>query len=38
VSATNLKVHLHCVVLDRVYRCGDAGVPSLDEVDVPTFH
>ena len=38
MSAANLNIHLHCLVLDCVYRCGDAGVPSLDEVDAPTCH
>ena len=26
-SATNLNIHLHCLVLDGVYRCGGDGVP-----------
>jgi hypothetical protein len=35
-SAANLNVHLHCLVLDGVYRCGADGVPSFVEVDAPT--
>lgn len=35
-SAANLNVHLHCLVLDGVYRCGADGTPSLVEVDAPT--
>ena len=38
MSAANLKVQLHCQVPDREYQCGDAGVPSLEEVDEPTCH
>ena len=26
--AANLNIHLHCLVLDGVYRCGGDGVPS----------
>jgi hypothetical protein len=35
-SAANLNVHLHCLVLDGVYRCGADGTPSFVEVDAPT--
>jgi hypothetical protein len=35
-SAANLDVHLQCLVLDRVYRCGADGVPSFVEVNAPT--
>ena len=35
-SAANLNVHLLCLVLDGVYRCGAGGVPSFVEVDAPT--
>ena len=35
-SAANLNIHLHCPVLDGVYRCGADGVPSFVEVDAPT--
>jgi hypothetical protein len=31
-----LNIHLHCLVLDSVYRCGDEGVPSFVQVDAPT--
>jgi hypothetical protein len=31
-----LNIHLHSLVLDGVYRCGDEGVPSFVEVDAPT--
>jgi hypothetical protein len=27
-SAANLNIHLHCLVLDGVYRCGADGVPG----------
>lgn len=27
-SAANLNIHLHCLVLDGVYRCGADGVPT----------
>lgn len=30
-SAANLNIHLHCLVLDGVQRCGGDGVPSLVE-------
>ena len=30
-SAANLNIHLHCLVLDGVYRCGADGVPSFVE-------
>ncbi|MBK6862435.1 MAG: transposase [Ideonella sp.] len=35
-SAANLNIHLHCLVLDGVYRCGADGVPSFVEVNAPT--
>lgn len=35
-SAANLNIHLHCLVLDGVYRCGADGVPSCVEVHAPT--
>ncbi len=35
-SAANLNIHLHCLVLDGVYGCGDGGVPSFVETDEPT--
>ncbi|MGK2900324.1 MAG: transposase zinc-binding domain-containing protein, partial [Burkholderiaceae bacterium] len=35
-SAANLNIHLHCLVLDGVYRCGADGVPVFAEVDAPT--
>ena len=35
-SAANLDIHLHCLVLDRVYRCGADGSPAFIEADVPT--
>jgi hypothetical protein len=35
-SAANLNIHLHCLVLDGVYRCGDDGVPSFVETGAPT--
>ena len=35
-SAANLNIHLHCLVLDGVYRCGGDGVPSFVEVAAPT--
>ena len=30
-SAANLNVHLHCLVLDGVYRCGTEGTPEFVE-------
>jgi hypothetical protein len=36
VSAANLNIHLHCLVLDGVYRYGDDGAPSFVESGVPT--
>ena len=27
-SAANLNIHLHCLVLDGVYRCGTEGAPE----------
>lgn len=35
-SAANVKMHLHCPVLDGAYRCDADGVPALVEADVPT--
>ena len=35
-SAANLNVHLHCLVLDGVYRCGADGMPVSVEVTAPT--
>jgi hypothetical protein len=35
-SAANLNIHLHCLVLDGVYRCGGVGLPSFIEVSAPS--
>ena len=35
-SAANLKIHLHCLVLDGVYRCDTEGEPDFVEVPAPT--
>ena len=35
-SAANLNIHLHCLVLDGVYRCGADGSPAFIEADAPT--
>jgi hypothetical protein len=35
-SAANLNIHLHCLVLDGVYRCGADGAPAFVEVDAPS--
>ncbi len=35
-SAANLNIHLHCLVLDGVYRCGADGAPTFVETDAPT--
>jgi hypothetical protein len=35
-SAGNLNIHLHCLVLDGVYRCGADGAPTFVETDAPT--
>ena len=35
-SAANLNIHLRCLVLDGVYRCGADGVPTFVEVAAPT--
>ena len=35
-SAANLNIHLHCLVLDGVYRCGTDGTPEFVEVPAPT--
>jgi hypothetical protein len=35
-SAASLNIHLHCLVLDGVYRGGGDGVPAFVEVAAPT--
>jgi hypothetical protein len=35
-SAANLNIHLHCLVLDGVYRCGADGSPAFIEADAST--
>mgnify|MGYP006053071557 FL=1 len=35
-SAANLNIHLHCLVLDGVYRRGTDGAPEFVEVPAPT--
>ena len=35
-SAANLNIHLHCLVLDGVYRCDADGVPAFVEADAPS--
>ena len=35
-SAANLNIHLHCLVLDGVYRCDADGLPSFIEVSAPS--
>ncbi len=35
-SAANLNIHLHCLVLDGVYRCGADGLPTFIEAAAPT--
>jgi len=35
-SAGNLNIHLHCLVLDGVYRCGADGAPTFVGTDAPT--
>ena len=35
-SAANLNIHLHCLVLDGVYRCDTEGEPVFVEVHAPT--
>jgi Putative transposase len=35
-SAANLNIHLHCLVLDGVYRSGIDGTPEFVEVPEPT--
>ena len=35
-SAANLNIHLHCLVLDGVYRCGGDGVPVFVEAGAPS--
>ena len=35
-SAANLNIHLHCLVLDGVYRCDSEGEPVFVEVPAPT--
>ena len=34
--AANLNIHLHCLVLDGVYRCGADGAPAFVEAGTPT--
>ena len=36
VSAANLNIYLHCLVLDGVYRCDTEGEPVFVEVPAPT--
>ena len=35
-SAANLNIHLHCLVLDGVFRCDTEGEPVFVEVPAPT--
>jgi hypothetical protein len=35
-SAANLNIHLHCLVLDGVYRCGADGAPAFVEASAPS--
>jgi hypothetical protein len=35
-SAANLNIHLHCLVLGGVYRCGANGLPVFVEAGAPT--
>ena len=35
-SAANLNIHLHCLVLDGVYRRGADGAPAFVEAGTPT--
>lgn len=35
-SAANLNIHMHCLVLDGVYRCSADGAPSFIEASAPT--
>ncbi len=35
-SAANLNIHLHCLVLDSVYRCDADGAPIFVEATAPT--
>ncbi len=35
-SAANLNIHLHCLVLDGMYRCGADGAPSCIEAAAPS--
>ena len=35
-SAANLTIHLHCLVLDGVYRCGADGVPVFVQAGAPS--
>ena len=35
-SAANLNIHLHCLVLDGVYRCDTEGEPVFVDVPAPT--
>lgn len=34
-SSANLDIHLHCLVLDDVYRCDAEGMPSFIDVGAP---
>jgi hypothetical protein len=36
LAAQNLNIHLHCLVLDGVYRCGTEGTPQFVEGPAPT--
>ncbi len=36
-SAASLNIHLHCLVLDGVYRCDAHGVPAFVEAHAPTY-
>ena len=35
-SAAHLNIHLHCLMLDGVYRCGADGAPAFVEADAST--
>ena len=37
-SAANLNIHLHCLVLDGVYRCDAQGMPTSVEASAPADH
>lgn len=36
MTAANLNVPLHCLVLDGMYRCGADGAPAFVEAGAPT--